>query len=1038
MRQNQTRPEWPVIPRPALLVAVSCLLILGGVPANAAGLPTGQPTSGGTSAAVDPTRLAVATNTTVGFGSMTVDGVPATGERPVLVILLEYEDVSFDAANTPGSIDAMFTETRQYFTENSGGTFTWDSRVVGPFTHPDDPSTDDIDESLFNCAKGRKPVNGSGGCPGADAAWYDNHSTETQLTAAIERAAEAEGVDLAAYDDDDDGYVTPDELTVVMVTAEPAAATDDIPIVGPGGGAARAAEPDACVDVGTVSVCTFSRNAIGKPQVGAVMLDEWTKFTTVAHELSHTLGTVDLYGANARLNSDLTLMDATIGEDKRYHLDPWHKIQLGWAEPRIYRIDDGWDDPQCAALAPLGERGPVAGRDDRQPIIIYSPLRYDSNSRTGEFYILEQRTRTSFDADVADEGLALWYVSVVNGEPRALPSTIVPDGGRTTLLTTMPSGDDVNTTVGGEEQIHAGPNGRLDTAVATDDDGEPLDKVATDRQVIHVSPGFDNRWAPTNYTHRMADTLWQAGDGDIRPKWFGGELAGPPLSVAGTDDAGNLVVDLNTRAIEIDSPVAASWDTENDESFALLGYFGHNGTASGDELAVRVVGGIDRTVSRYRLDWSCERLEVTPFYYPPGVYQVFVEDPENGASSNRIDLFVRRGVTADHWRGTYTGSLDGRAARLTIRAIPGNDFTDEIVLVDDARGVTYTGTVASPARNAITDLELTSAGGETLRLDSLVIDLEGHDHLAGLTTGGTISSRGLAFSDAANWTSSVGSALVADDPATWTDQWTGDYEGSLDGRPATLSVTGGEHVEFGTLRPGEGYRFELELVDESFGITYHGSGVIDTTGGRSTPHILEVSELTTISGFTSGNDRYETLDDVQFRLHTMDTSRISGVAMVGDHSPGYGPKAMPYAFHFRGATGLKPELAAAISALGPGDIPWYARPLLRGERVNIHLPEGSFGIEMGSDGTPETIHTSTFADQTLDIHVSDDAVVDVQRAANPQQAVVSAVRTGEIEYKTAGVIGQFKYGVVRVAVEMYAIASSLGERLRNLPVVALR
>ncbi|MFW6152833.1 MAG: hypothetical protein ACOC42_00580, partial [Halobacteriota archaeon] len=439
-------------------------------------------------------------------------------------------------------------------------------------------------------------------------------------------------------------------------------------------------------------------------------------------------------------------MDATIGEDKRYHLDPWHKIQLGWVEPRIYTMDDRWDDPQCVAMAPPHERGSLDDPEVRKPVIVYTPLRYDADARTGEYYLLEYREREGFDVDLPSDGLGLWYVSVDEGEPRPLPSTIVPRGNRTELFT-EPEGDDVNTTVRGEEQIHAGPNGVLDTSVATGPNGEELDAVAGDRLVLHVSPGMLERGAPINYSQRVTSRLWQAFDGDIRPTWFDRDGAGPPFAVAGRDHNGNLLVDLNTRVLEIERPTDAAWNIEDPEPITLFGYFGHNGTASGDERVVRVVGGIDRTIDGIGLDWSCDRVEAVPFYYPPGIYQLFLEDPENGATSDRIDLVVRRGVPVDGWEDAYTGSLDGRDAQLIIRGQTGNDFIDVVELVDEDRGITYTGTMAKEATNGIVDLELTSPGGETITIDVLAIDLESHTHLAGLASTASEGSRGVAFSD---------------------------------------------------------------------------------------------------------------------------------------------------------------------------------------------------------------------------------------------------------------------------------------------------
>lgn len=48
-------------------------------------------------------------------------------------------------------------------------------------------------------------------------------------------------------------------------------------------------------------------------------------------------------------------------------LDPWHKIALGWAQPRVHSLNDGeagW------ARLPLA---PAPG--DERPVLLYDPVR---------------------------------------------------------------------------------------------------------------------------------------------------------------------------------------------------------------------------------------------------------------------------------------------------------------------------------------------------------------------------------------------------------------------------------------------------------------------------------------------------------------------------------------------------------------------------------------------------------------------------------------------------------------------------------------
>jgi hypothetical protein len=65
-----------------------------------------------------------------------------------------------------------------------------------------------------------------------------------------------------------------------------------------------------------------------------------TPFYQIAHELSHSPGTIDMYNTGAG-NNLLTLMGACpfFTDDRgTVHLDIWHKLVLGWAEPRVFSM----------------------------------------------------------------------------------------------------------------------------------------------------------------------------------------------------------------------------------------------------------------------------------------------------------------------------------------------------------------------------------------------------------------------------------------------------------------------------------------------------------------------------------------------------------------------------------------------------------------------------------------------------------------------------------------------------------------------------
>jgi hypothetical protein len=139
---------------------------------------------------------------------------------------------------------------------------------------------------------------------------------------------------------------------------------------------------------------------------------------TICHELCHVLGSgVDLYGATNNLNTYCTLMGATAGtpdDQATYHLDPWHKMQFGWSEPRIFTLDS----IGAEIVLPAANMG-----NPEAPVILYDP-----KHGTNEYFMLEYRSALNaegsiYDKNVHSNGLAIWHVFTPrNHSPIELPS----------------------------------------------------------------------------------------------------------------------------------------------------------------------------------------------------------------------------------------------------------------------------------------------------------------------------------------------------------------------------------------------------------------------------------------------------------------------------------------------------------------------------------------------------------------------------------------------------------------------------------------
>ena len=110
------------------------------------------------------------------------------------------------------------------------------------------------------------------------------------------------------FDDNHDGCVTNDELTIMIVFAEPSRADGGAPTGGQTAGVGPLPLPGT-----SVSLCPHVAN-----------VGEAVPASTAAHELTHTLDAEHSYGSSCR-NYRFTVMSCPLGseDDRRIvHIDP--------------------------------------------------------------------------------------------------------------------------------------------------------------------------------------------------------------------------------------------------------------------------------------------------------------------------------------------------------------------------------------------------------------------------------------------------------------------------------------------------------------------------------------------------------------------------------------------------------------------------------------------------------------------------------------------------------------------------------------------
>jgi hypothetical protein len=306
------------------------------------------------------------------FGSRSTEVI---GSRPLLVIWIRepdnvpgdeiakyggyFSDLVFgpNASGTaPGEERLRFRPSvAGYYREVSDGKFSWSrAGLIGPLTAS---------------IRGKQP--------------------NEIARLALESAAAQGSFNFKQFDANGDGHVSPDELAVLIIVNEGANRHwQDFTAVGvdftiPGqdvtfaGRVAMAGEHD--------NLSAFNRELFRIIAPDAVDLDGWPQKCFA-------------------LNRGLTLMAATNSPNLRetVHLDPWHKMLVGWTEPRVYPMDK----PGRARLAAQHVWQP-ADSALKRPILVYDAARGRS-----EFFLLEYRTpsRLGFDQDFTTSGLVIWHV----------------------------------------------------------------------------------------------------------------------------------------------------------------------------------------------------------------------------------------------------------------------------------------------------------------------------------------------------------------------------------------------------------------------------------------------------------------------------------------------------------------------------------------------------------------------------------------------------------------------------------------------------
>ncbi|MBD5289190.1 MAG: M6 family metalloprotease domain-containing protein [Bacteroides sp.] len=325
---------------------------------------------------------------------------PPTGDVNVLVVLVQYQDVSFNLPDPYSYFNNMLNEegfsdwghtgcAKEYFRDNSRDQFRPRFDVYGPVTLPE------------------------------EMAYYGGNSaygSDTNAAKMIVHAADIldDTVDFSQYDMNDDGYV------------------DNVFVIYAGQGEATYGGPD--------TVWPHSYDLLKSWEFvtkDGVMLNhyaccnEWLMdrpdgVGTFIHEFSHVIGLPDLYSTQGRINatpSSWSVLDYgpyNNGGCTPPNYSAFERYAMGWLEPRelkgemnLYLEEIGASND--AAIIPVSDK---------------------------EYFLFENRQKTGWDTYLPGHGMLVWHVDYdyitwegnnVNNDANHQRVDIIEAGGKTAM-----------------------------------------------------------------------------------------------------------------------------------------------------------------------------------------------------------------------------------------------------------------------------------------------------------------------------------------------------------------------------------------------------------------------------------------------------------------------------------------------------------------------------------------------------------------------------------------------------------------------------
>lgn len=294
---------------------------------------------------------------------------PSTGSPKGLIILVEYKDVSFTTANPEQYFNNMINQpgfsqngatgsALDYFTEQSNGVFTPDFDVLGPVKL-------DYNRSYY----------------GGNDSYGQDARPHVMVSESIRKLDAT--VDFSVYDTDKDGLL--DNVFIIYAGAGEAS-----------GGPSESVWPHSWdIRYGGISL------KVDGVQVGHYACSNEMEGSrpdgigTFVHEFSHVMGLPDLYRTDGN-SGTFTPGEYSVLDYGPYNnagrtppnYGAYERNAMGWGEPIML------DCPVTVSLDPIS-----SGQFGLIP-----------TSKNNEFFLLENRQLTGWDAYIPNHGMLIWHI----------------------------------------------------------------------------------------------------------------------------------------------------------------------------------------------------------------------------------------------------------------------------------------------------------------------------------------------------------------------------------------------------------------------------------------------------------------------------------------------------------------------------------------------------------------------------------------------------------------------------------------------------